>query len=63
MCSKSQKEQKKVYITEFLYGAYVSAFAQELCAPCGLQQNNKVDFSASNLACLSKLHFCQTNTH
>ena len=36
--------------------------AQELCAPCELQQNNKVNFSASNLVCLSKLHFCQINT-
>ena len=36
--------------------------AQELCAPCGLQQNNKVDFGASNLACLSESHFCRTDT-
>ena len=39
----------------------LGSLAQELCASCGLQQNNKVDFGASNLACLSEPHFCQTN--
>ena len=31
-------------------------------ALCGLQQNNKVDFGASNLACLSESHFRRTDT-